>query len=164
MPRSGYVADLRRQVGNRLLVLPSVTLCIFDSVGRLLLVRHDNGDLWAPPGGMIEPGETPAEAVVREAMEEIGVHAVATDLIGVFGGQGFEMTYDNGDQVAYVMAVFRCDITGEPTPDGDEVHEAMYVSQDEWRALEVSDWIPRVLPQVFGWFHSEDRRARFNPS
>ncbi len=83
MPRSGHVAVLRHQVGHRLHVLPSVTLCIFDSAGRLLVLRHDDGDLWAPPGGMIEPGETPAEAVVREAREEIDVEAVPTDLIGV---------------------------------------------------------------------------------
>ncbi len=79
----------------------------------------------------------------------------------MFDGPGFELTYDNGDQVTYVMSVFRCVITGEPTPDGREIHQSLYVAQDEWQSLHVSDWTYRVLPQVFEWENSDDRTAKF---
>lgn len=57
VPRSGYIAEVRQLVGNRRLLVASVTLCIFDARGRLLLLRHDDGDLWSTPGGTIEPDE-----------------------------------------------------------------------------------------------------------
>jgi len=44
--------------------------------GRVLLVRRsaegDHAGEWGTPGGKIEPGETPAQAAIREAAEEVG--------------------------------------------------------------------------------------------
>lgn len=55
------------------LQLPSVSAHIFDDAGRLLLVRHRDGDAWSTPGGFIEPDERPSDAVVRETWEETGL-------------------------------------------------------------------------------------------
>ncbi len=41
--------------------------------GKVLLVHHNGFDKWVPPGGHIEPWETPADAVVREFEEETGL-------------------------------------------------------------------------------------------
>ena len=41
--------------------------------GRTLLHWHRKVGLWLPPGGHIEPNETPVEAVLREALEETGM-------------------------------------------------------------------------------------------
>jgi ADP-ribose pyrophosphatase YjhB (NUDIX family) len=164
MPRSGYVAEIRRHVGDRLLVLPSVSICLFDSHDRLLLVRHDDSDVWATPGGTIEPNEPPAQAAVREAREELGVEVVPRDLIGVFGGPGYEVVYDNGDRVAYVTAAFHCEITdGEIQVDGIEVHEARHVPETGWRDLHTPVWLEGFLPHVFAWRRDERGRARFDP-
>jgi len=40
---------------------------------KLLLVKQKNHNYWTPPGGLVDKGETPAEACVRETREEIGV-------------------------------------------------------------------------------------------
>jgi len=39
----------------------------------VLLVDHIKAQLWLPSGGHVEPGEHPAETVVREAKEELGI-------------------------------------------------------------------------------------------
>jgi 8-oxo-dGTP pyrophosphatase MutT (NUDIX family) len=45
--------------------------------GRLLLGDHRKSGLWLPPGGHVEPGEHPWEAVLREAREELRMNAEA---------------------------------------------------------------------------------------
>lgn len=57
---------------------------IIDELGQILLVQRADNAKWAMPGGALEVGETPAEGVVREALEETGVHCQAVALVGVF--------------------------------------------------------------------------------
>jgi ADP-ribose pyrophosphatase YjhB (NUDIX family) len=57
---------------------------IIDDDGRILLIQRADNGMWAMPGGALEVGETPAEGVVREALEETGVHCQPIQLVGVF--------------------------------------------------------------------------------
>jgi 8-oxo-dGTP diphosphatase len=58
---------------------------LFDSAGRVLLVRHTYGSRhWSTPGGRVEPGESPLTALVREVTEEIACEIRIEHLIGVY--------------------------------------------------------------------------------
>lgn len=57
---------------------------IIDQDGRILLVQRADNQMWAMPGGALAVGETPAEGVVREALEETGVHCEPIALVGVY--------------------------------------------------------------------------------
>jgi 8-oxo-dGTP pyrophosphatase MutT (NUDIX family) len=48
--------------------------------GDVLLVRRADDGRWAMPGGWVDPGETPAQAVVREVAEETGLQVSAPRL------------------------------------------------------------------------------------
>ena len=66
--------------------VPCVGAVVRDADGRLLLVERANEPgrgLWSVPGGGVEPGETPQQAVVREVQEETGLAVVVTGLAGV---------------------------------------------------------------------------------
>ena len=151
MPMSDYMRGLRAKIGNDLLAVPSVTGLVFDDEGRLLLVRHSNGNVWVAPGGAIEPDERPADAVVRELREETGLVVEPIAITGVFGGPEFRVRYENGDETSYVMTVFECRVTGGTlAADGDETLEARYVGAGEIDAMPLARWLRTILPNVLG--------------
>ncbi|MEU6718670.1 NUDIX hydrolase [Nonomuraea sp. NPDC046802] len=47
--------------------------------GHVLLVKHRVRG-WVPPGGKVEPGETPRAAAARELVEETGLHVELLDV------------------------------------------------------------------------------------
>ena len=56
---------------------------IRDAQGRVLLCELVYKPDWDLPGGVVEPGESPREGIVREVREELGVDVVAGDLVAV---------------------------------------------------------------------------------
>jgi 8-oxo-dGTP pyrophosphatase MutT (NUDIX family)/RimJ/RimL family protein N-acetyltransferase len=54
-------------------------IVVSDDGSRVALHRHKRLGLWLQPGGHIEPGESPREAAVREAIEETGLPARLAD-------------------------------------------------------------------------------------
>lgn len=48
--------------------------------GKIYLGHHIKADDWIPPGGHIEPGETPSDAAIREMKEELGI-TITKDLL-----------------------------------------------------------------------------------
>jgi 8-oxo-dGTP pyrophosphatase MutT (NUDIX family) len=146
-----YVRRLREIVGGEeLLQLPSVSVALRDGDGRVLLARHAEGDVWLLPGGGVEPGETPADAAVREMWEETGLLVRLTRLVGVFGGPQHIVRYRNGDRASYVSATFEAHMaSGTARPDGSELLEVRFVSEAESAALRTAPWLPEVLHAVF---------------
>src|SRR3954471_2963298 len=150
---SDYVRRLREQVGHDLLYWPSVACFVRDDDRRILFVRHVDGR-WTFPAGAMDPGERPAEAARRELLEEAGVVVELTRILGVYGGgDAFQGTYSNGDEVAWVTIVFEAHIvSGEAAPSDDETAEVRWVTPEEAFELELSQasrWmLGRVLAGV----------------
>lgn len=51
----------------------SASLILEDSAGHVLIVKANYKRYWTFPGGVIDVGETPAQAAVRETLEEVGL-------------------------------------------------------------------------------------------
>lgn len=149
MGMSDYMRGLRALIGTRLVSVPSASAFVRDDAGKLLLVRHANGGVWACPGGAIDPDEAPQDAAVREVWEETGLVVEPVGLRGVFSGPEFRITYDNGDEVCYVISVFDCRLVGGALrPDGEEITEARFFAADEIAGLHLSHWSRGVLPHL----------------
>jgi predicted kinase/ADP-ribose pyrophosphatase YjhB (NUDIX family) len=119
-------------VGHDLLLLPSTAVLPRDDAGRVLLVRLIDTGNWATIGGAVEPGESPRDGAVREAEEEAGVTVELGNILGVFGGPEYGVTYPNGDESAYVVTVFDATvIDGTPRPDEDETSEVGWFRPEE---------------------------------
>ena len=57
---------------------------IFDEDARVLLSHRTDRNAWNLPGGHVESGETPWDAVVREVEEETGLVVLVRKLLGVY--------------------------------------------------------------------------------
>jgi len=124
VPTPDFVLELRRFVGTRPLPLVGVTAVIVRGDELLLGRRSDNGRL-TPITGIVDPGEEPADAAVREAAEEAGVRIRADRLAWVH--QIPRVTYANGDQNDYLDLVFSCTwLSGDPEPVDAEMTEVFW--------------------------------------
>jgi 8-oxo-dGTP pyrophosphatase MutT (NUDIX family) len=134
MPIPDFIVELRRSVGHAPLPLVGVTAVIVRDRQVLLGHRSDDGAL-TPITGIVDPGEEPAAAAAREALEEAGVVIRVDRLAWVH--QIARVTYDNGDQSDYLDLTFRCTwVSGEPWPADGEMTDVGWYGPDELDALD----------------------------
>ena len=151
---SPYLRELRGLVGTRLLLVPAVAALIRDEEGRILLQRRADDGRWNLPAGAVDPGESPADAVVREVREETGLRVRPVRVAGVFGGRdGFRHRYPNGDEVEFTAIVFECAVVGGTLDaENDETAELGWFRLDERPRLTVEYPLEAMLaggPTVF---------------
>ena len=125
----------------------------------VLLVRRAKGAFegrWSFPGGMIEPGETAAEAVRRELQEETGLQAVNATKLG-----RFRVSAKHG---ATELTVFYGRDTGGQPVAGDDAAAAVFIPYSEVLGRPhtpgLAGWISRALLRRTGF--SAPRSHRFD--
>ncbi|MDE2637195.1 MAG: NUDIX domain-containing protein [Chloroflexota bacterium] len=160
MPISDYIRNIRAKIGSQLLLLPGVTAIVINDRGEVLLqLRRDTGT-WAPPSGGVEPGETVAEAVKREVLEEAGIEIEPKAIVAVLSGAAYNVTYPNGDQLASVTTVFRCRPldAAPPRVNDDESQDIRYFKTDSLpeNVLPRHRWMIKLAL-------NSDARAYFDP-
>ncbi|MFI7427863.1 NUDIX hydrolase [Micromonospora sp. NPDC049836] len=136
MPLSPYIARMRQHIGPELLLLYGVSAVVTDDAGQVLLARRGDNGRWSVPAGTVDPGEQPADALVREVHEETGIRIEIERVAGV---ATHPVVYPNGDACEYLNVWFRCRaVGGTATPDGDE-------------SLAVGWFAPDQLPELDDW-------------
>lgn len=128
-----FILRLREKIGHDPLWLIGVTAYVEDSEGRVLLGRRADTGEWALVYGINEPGEEPADTVIREVAEETGVDVVPVALASVKAGRRMTV-YANGDQTQYLDLSFVCRLaeggSSEPRVADDESLEVGWFSPD----------------------------------
>ncbi|MFF4341927.1 NUDIX domain-containing protein [Kitasatospora sp. NPDC001540] len=118
MPTPQFILDLREHIGHDPLWLSGVTAVVVQD-GRILLNRRSDTGRWALLHGIVEPGEQPADTVVREVREETGVTVLPERITSVHTLPAFACV--NGDQVQYLDIAFRCrPLSGEAVVNDEE--------------------------------------------
>lgn len=109
--------------------------------GKILLTHWRRGHLhgWTLPGGGIDPGEDPRDAVVREVMEETGLEAKVGRLLGVDSRVMVreEVPADSDPELHTIRIVYRATVIDGPLRnelDGSS-DEARWVNLKDLREL-----------------------------
>lgn len=134
---------------------PRIVVCVGTVVlqdEKVLFIRQAEGEAlagqWSIPWGVVETGEAPDGAALRETVEEGGVTAVIHGLLG----------YQNFDWEGMVALIYLCrHVSGEPTPDGgQETDAAAYFSLAELDTLNepIEPWCEWMARRVLqGNYH-----------
>ena len=122
---------------------------IIDDDGRILLIQRADNQKWAMSGGALEVGETPAEGVVREALEETGIQSEPVALVGVFDSR----LCGTGGPFHMYQFVFLCkpleDLSDKPS-HAHEVLDAHWFSEDALPEDLDTGHVSRI-PEAFGY-------------
>lgn len=128
MAEKNYIARMREKVGHEGMIFNTVfgVLWQADRSAILLEKRSDIQKGWGFPGGYIEYGETPQEAIVREFKEETGLDVRVKRLLGVSS----EIVSENrwGDAQETIAMGFEVEaVGGTLREDGEETLVVSYV-------------------------------------
>lgn len=128
-------------LGDRKLVLVAA-VALIDTDGRVLIAQRPAGKsmagLWEFPGGKVDPGETPEEALVRELDEELGIETRESCLAPIaFASHGYQTFH-------LLMPLYVCrQWRGTPRP-----HEGQTLKWVTIQALRDYPMPPADLPLV----------------
>lgn len=126
---------------------------VFDDDRRLLLIRRGRPPSlgsWSIPGGRCRPGETTADACVRELAEETGLVVEVERYVG-------RVERDAPDGGIYEIEDFLCRVVGGELQAGDDAADARWVSaadlsgQSEQSARDGMTFAPGLLDALTAW-------------
>ena len=96
---------------------------VFDDQGRILLLAHEfrADSRWGIPGGFLDKGEQPTEALLRELREEVSLEVTDVEL---YFGRALKRPHQ-------VELYFACTAINKPNPSSFEIRHAEWFDINE---------------------------------
>ena len=162
------VEELYTQYNDNLAHISPI-LCVEAAVfreGKILLIQRRDDQLWAMPGGLVEIGETLAQAVERELWEEAGVRGQVAQLLGVYDSR----LWPAKTRMQLCMAQFLLQTEDDPRLHFSAEDRLSSLSETLAVGFFVEDHLPalhigfdRRVPMAFKLFRGEVPVPYFDP-
>jgi 8-oxo-dGTP diphosphatase len=112
----------------------AASAAIFREDGKVLLAKRTKPPFkWSFPGGSLEPGESAAQAAIREAQEEVSVEI---EIVAKAGER--EMALPEAKQ-RYLISVFAASLVAGEPKTGPEASEIGWFDIEEIAALDTTE-------------------------
>lgn len=124
--------------------------------GKLLLERRRDSDIWGLIGGGVKKYETPAQGIVREVREELGLRIPEKSFrkLQVYGEPGRIAAFCDGSIWRMVIVVYTLKLESEPELRiSSESRELRFFTPEELKDIQIAvthsdiveDWFPRCM-------------------
>lgn len=111
---------------------------------QIFLTKREDFEVWCMPGGVIEPGESLAQAAIRETYEETGFEVSLTRLVGLYSRPKW---YDGTYHVCVFTGIIA---SGAPNIQPSEVLEARFFPFSELPNAMLLGQRHRILDAING--------------
>jgi ADP-ribose pyrophosphatase YjhB (NUDIX family) len=135
-----------------------VRAAVFEET-RLLLVRERADGFWTLPGGWAEVGQSAAESVEREVLEESGYIVKAVKLLACWDRN--KHPHPPIPVHAYKL-LFRCELLGGAPTASTETTQARFFAEDEIPSLSLTRTLPEQIGFVFRCLRDPDAPTAFD--
>jgi 8-oxo-dGTP diphosphatase len=107
-------------------------VAVIEKDGKILMGNKASGvgpypNTWRIPGGGIEEGESPEDAVKREVMEETGLRVDYVEKVGFYEDDEPDK---NGEMTRYIFNVFKVEVSGKELVS-EEFPELRWIDKSE---------------------------------
>jgi 8-oxo-dGTP pyrophosphatase MutT (NUDIX family) len=125
------------RIGKQGKIRLGCSAAIFDNQGRVLLTKRKDNGQWCLPSGGAEPGESVAEACIREVWEETGLRVRVKRLVGVYSHPDQLTVYSDEAKFQIIALHFEVEIIDGKLGLSDETSDYGYFTIEEIEKLEM---------------------------
>lgn len=136
-----YIGQLRKAVGHRKLIVPSVRAIIQNNAGDVLFIQRRGDGSWALPAGGMELDESIFQCLQREVQEETGLVVYEATVISIYTEPRFSVTNAYGDEYQGFEFLYRVDQwSGTIEPVTNETTGAQFFPLNQLPATAPGYW------------------------
>ncbi|HEY9881271.1 MAG TPA: NUDIX hydrolase [Leptolyngbyaceae cyanobacterium] len=130
--------------------------------GKILLVQEKlDNNRWTLPGGWVDVGEPPSQAVMREIYEESGYETRVVKLLAVYDRNHPRHGHPPQPHHSYKL-FFHCEIVGGTPTESYETVGPRFFGADEIPELSLYRVVPSQVATLFEYYQNPDLPTDFD--
>lgn len=128
---------------------------------KILLVKEREDSCWTLPGGWVDVGESPSQAIVREVYEESGYQTKVVKLLALYDRN--HPRYEHPPMRHHVYKLFfQCEIMGGAPTENFETTEVGFFAAQQIPQLSLTRVVPSQISRLFEHYNHPDWQTDFD--